>query len=436
MISWSVAVEQDVAHLARQLLPRGIHAEAQLLGQAFDHPQLHRGGRLPGADGAVFDRQLGVDHHLGSVDPHQGAEPRAVRAGAVRAVEGEEPGRDLGQAEAADRAGVVLRQHLFGLAFDRQYHQAAGHPQGGLERAGDPLLEPFLDHQAVDDQVDVVFLLLVERRQLAGKVVGLAVDPRPHEAFARHLLELLLVFALLAAHVGRQDLQLGLGRQSQHPVDHLLHRLRADRGAVVRAMGHADRGVEQAQVVVDLGDRADGRARVARDRFLLDRDRRREAVDRVDVGLLHLLEELPGIGRKRFHVAPLALGEEGVESERRLARAGNAGDHHQAVARDLEGRILQIVFARTAQDDLVHGGGTLTESVRQGGNGGPDLTPLPPLPRTGEGENPRIPPVRWWRPKTVATTGYPPGTPPGAEGARHRRPPHGSRSRPRRDPRR
>ena len=60
-----------------------------------------------------------------------------------------------------------------------------------------------------------------------------------------------------------------------------------DRAAVVGAVGHADARPEQPQVVVDLGDGADRRARVVPGGLLLDRDGRREALDRVDVGLLH-----------------------------------------------------------------------------------------------------------------------------------------------------
>ena len=41
----------------------------------------------------------------------------------------------------------------------------------------------------------------------------------------------------------------------------------------------------------------------------------RQALDEVDVGLVHLAEELPGVGGERFDVAALALGEDGVEGE-------------------------------------------------------------------------------------------------------------------------
>ena len=94
---------------------------------------------------------------------------------------------------------------------------------------------------------------------------------------------------------------------------------------VVGAIRLADPREQQAQVVVDLGDGADGRARVVRRRFLLDRDRRRQAFDQIDVGLFHGLQELPRIGRQRLDVAALALGVERVEGERALPSriAGN-----------------------------------------------------------------------------------------------------------------
>ena len=136
-----------------------------------------------------------------------------------------------------------------------------------------------------------------------------------------------------------------------HAVDHLRHGLADDRQAGRRRIGHADPRPQQAHVVVDLGHRADRRARVARGRLLLDRDRRRQALDQIDIGLLHQLEELPGIGRQALDIAALALGIDRVEGERRLARARQAGDHHQAVARQVDVDVLEIVLARAADGD-------------------------------------------------------------------------------------
>ena len=71
----------------------------------------------------------------------------------------------------------------------------------------------------------------------------------------------------------------------------------------------------------------------------------------VDIRLLHHLQELPRIGREALDVAALALGVDGVEGERGFARAGQAGEHHQRVARNVEIDILEVVLARAADRD-------------------------------------------------------------------------------------
>jgi hypothetical protein len=81
------------------------------------------------------------------------------------------------------------------------------------------------------------------------------------------------------------------------------------------AVRDADPREQQAQVIVDLGDGADGRSRVARRRLLLDRDGGGEALDRLDLGLLHHLQELPGVGGQGLDVAALPLGVDGVEGQ-------------------------------------------------------------------------------------------------------------------------
>ena len=74
----------------------------------------------------------------------------------------------------------------------------------------------------------------------------------------------------------------------QHAIDDLLGRLAGDRPATDVTVRVADPRPQQTQVVVDLSDGSDRRARVARGRLLVDRDRRRQTLDRVDVGLVHL----------------------------------------------------------------------------------------------------------------------------------------------------
>ena len=113
--------------------------------------------------------------------------------------------------------------------------------------------------------------------------------------------------------------------------------------------------VQHAQQVGQRGDAADRGARARRPALLLQRHRRRQAVDFVDVGHGHLMKQPPGVGRNRFEVSPLRFGVEGAERERRLARAGHAGEDHQRVARNVDVDVLQIVFARAAHVNIAVG---------------------------------------------------------------------------------
>src|SRR4029077_1398867 len=103
---------------------------------------------------------------------------------------------------------------------------------------------------------------------------------------------------------------------------------------------------EMPPVIVELVYGADGRARIARRGLLLDGDGGREAVDLVDVRLLHHLQEVGRLGRKTLRGAALGLGVDGVEGERGFAGAGKAGEDDEAVARNVEVDVLEIVLAR------------------------------------------------------------------------------------------
>ena len=123
-------------------------------------------------------------------------------------------------------------------------------------------------------------------------------------------------------------------------------------GSPVRGQcGCADRREQQIQVAGDVGHRADGRARVAGERLLLDRDDRRQAEHEVHVRLGHLRDEPLGVARQRLHVAALPLGVDRVERQARLAGAREPGDDDQAVARDLDRDVLQVVDARALHGD-------------------------------------------------------------------------------------
>ncbi|GAB1412783.1 hypothetical protein MASR1M97_15190 [Candidatus Desulfobacillus denitrificans] len=109
--------------------------------------------------------------------------------------------------------------------------------------------------------------------------------------------------------------------------------------------------VEQLEVVVQLRHGADGGARGAHRVGLVDGDGRRDAVDAVDLRAVLPVEELPRVGREGLDVAALALGIEGVEDQRALARAGDAGDDDQLAGGQIDIQVFQVVLARAAQGD-------------------------------------------------------------------------------------
>src|SRR5437016_13782570 len=111
-------------------------------------------------------------------------------------------------------------------------------------------------------------------------------------------------------------------------------------------MRDPNRGVDHAQVIVNFRDGADGGARRARRRLLLDGDRRGKPFNDVDFGALHLVKELAGVGGERFDVAALAFGVDGVESERGLTRTGEPRDDRKGVPRNFDADVFQVVLAR------------------------------------------------------------------------------------------
>src|SRR6185312_4595247 len=89
--------------------------------------------------------------------------------------------------------------------------------------------------------------------------------------------------------------------------------------------------VEQLQVIVELGHRADGRARTAHRIRLVDGDGGRHAVHAIDLRTVHPVEKLARVRAESLDVEALAFRVERIEYEARLARAGRPGhDRHLA----------------------------------------------------------------------------------------------------------
>ena len=246
--------------------------------------------------------------------------------------------------------GVVVRQ--IDLLDD---DQPLGQTKSRLDRVGQPLADALADDEAIDNDLDVVLEALVESRRSVEALDG-AVDAHPVEAAAAQLTEELGVLALAAPHHGGEHLEAGALGQGADLVDDLLGGLGGDDRIADGAVLDACPRVQQTQVVVNLGHCAHRGAGVARGGLLVDGHRGAQALDELDVGLVHLAQELTGVGGQGLHVTALPLGEDRVEGERGLARAGQTGEDDHRVARQVQVHALEIVLAGPTDDErVVHG---------------------------------------------------------------------------------
>ena len=267
------AVQQRFASLGGQILPRRVQVDVALLAHRFQQPVEELGvSGCPRGDRSLGHRQLGVGHHQVGIHLKHRAQPVTVLARAVGRVEREVARREFLEALAVGGTRQLLGERqrfrfaVLGHQFD--HGQALGKPQRGLHRVGEATLDAVAQHQAVDDDVNVMDLVASQavvdaQRHQVGQFLDLAVHPHPHEAFLGQVGEELFIGALASPNHRCQHLKSGALLQGQNPVDDLLGRLTHQFLAGLRVVRHAHAGKQQPQVVVDLGDRADRGARVA-----------------------------------------------------------------------------------------------------------------------------------------------------------------------------
>ena len=117
--------------------------------------------------------------------------------------------------------------------------------------------DPLFDHQTVDDDLNVVFDVLLQRNGLR-EVIGDAVHPGSYIAALFGVFKNLLVFALSCPDNGGQNLNTGPLRKLQHLIGDLVDGLLADLPAAFGTVGDADVGPQQTHVVINLRDGAHG----------------------------------------------------------------------------------------------------------------------------------------------------------------------------------
>ena len=235
------AVEDRAPHLFRQILPRRMHALAEVPRNALQGLRVILRARMrPWADCALGKAAPRVVHDQIGVEIELGAEPVAGWTGAERVVERKKPRLDLGDRKAGDRAGEFCREDRL-LAGIRVFgdRDAVGQLERGLERIGEAVAELAIDDDAVDDDLDVVLEVLVEPAHLV-ELEHFAVDLDPLKAAPLQFGQFLAIFALASAHDRREQVEPGALRHRQHAVYHLRHGLADDRQAGRGRVGNSD----------------------------------------------------------------------------------------------------------------------------------------------------------------------------------------------------
>ena len=249
--------------------------------QRLQHAEVEGIAPVPAANRAGRQPEAGIADHTRRVEILAHAQAVARRTGAGRIVEREQARFEFGDRVAALRAGVARREQMLlnlrlRVIFERHrysaYH-ALAERERGFEGFRQALRLVLAHHHAIHHRFDGVLDVFFQHRRFV-QLNHLAVDARPHVALGAQVFENLHMLALAVRHHRREQHQARALRQADHVIHHLAHGLGGERDAVIRAARFADARVQQAQVVVDFGYRADRRARVVRGGFLFNRDRR------------------------------------------------------------------------------------------------------------------------------------------------------------------
>ena len=350
------AEEEQVDYLLGKGFDRHIKAEVVLFrhGPVIDvgHAVLLVGGP-PAADGEgpLQHRQFAAYQHQIRIHPLKAAYAAALGTGAEGAVEGKGAGRKLVDAYAAVGAGVILGKGQLLLAV-KHNNGAVAEMEGQLQRVGEALADVGPHHKAVDDYLDAVLLVLF-KSYLLGELVKVAVRPHTDVAALFGVLQHLLMLALFSPDDGSQYVKAAALVKGQYLIHYLIHGLLLYLPSALGAVGHAHPGEEQTEVVVYLRHGAHGGAGIFVGGLLVDADGGAETLDVFNVGLFHLAQKHTGVGGEGLHVPPLSLGVNGVEGQRGLAAAADAGEHHQLVPGDFQIDIFKIVLFCALDYELV-----------------------------------------------------------------------------------
>jgi hypothetical protein len=177
----------------------------------------------------------------------------------------------------------------------------------------------FSHHDPVDNDLNVMDFVTVNVHA-APDLADHPIDADAKESIPKDLFEQFTIVSLSATDNRRQDVHPGPFTHLHDAVDDLVCGLSLNLAVAAVAILHADPREEKPEVIVNLSDRPDRGSGVVADSLLLNRYGRAQSLDVIDVGPLHHIKELTGIGGKTLDVAALTFCIDCVECQARFAR--------------------------------------------------------------------------------------------------------------------
>ena len=338
------AIEDVVQRLFGEFIQRGVEGAAIFFTDGRYLPKdLHILVFAQRQDAAIADVQGHVGHDLVTVDDIDISQSLAMRAGAQGRVE-----REIVRCRfhvGQSRGGIHERPAIvaYFVGFGIEYHQLS---VALLESQVNGVFQAFtvlVGHlQAIDNKFHTVVHIAVQLHA-KGDFPQHPIDPDVDVSLLAEILEQVLVVSLAVLDKRGHDVDavslVTLHNQRQYLVDGVFHHALSRQVGI----GVGSAGIQESQVVIDLGCGAHGAARVAVDRLLPYRDDGTQAGNLVHVGALEHPHHVTGIGREGFQVSALPLGKHGVKCQRRLAAATQPRHYREAVVRNLNVNVLEVV---------------------------------------------------------------------------------------------
>ena len=346
-----------------EVAPRGAYVEGDLFGELAEyglalyyHAFCPVSPRLDGARAHA----LGVVRHgeLGGGAHHPPDSP-AMAARAVGVVEGKTAHREVFESFAANFAGERAAQpqrfpFARGLRLRRVKHRrrVGALPERQFQRVRHPVARGRRRRESVHHELEGMGFGRRQGREnplFGGGVVEFEYFPRDPCALPRLLAQgfkLLFQRGGFARNPRGEDVSARVGRQGEDGVDAFVKAAARYPAAVARAPLLSRHAPNQAGVVGYFREGRERAARVGAERLhLLYGYHRREPRYGAHRRPVDLAEGAPSLGGKALHILAVSLGVNGVESQRRLARAAAPRERHELPARNVDVHVFEVVLA-------------------------------------------------------------------------------------------